>query len=96
VLVSAGFDAHREDPLAAARLETESFAEMARHVRALAEQVGAPIGVVLEGGYAPAALAASAIATLQALVSEEQPHSAAPEALLTSRAAAQVGHYWPL
>jgi acetoin utilization deacetylase AcuC-like enzyme len=96
VLVSAGFDAHREDPLASARLETESFAEMARHVRALAEQVGAPIGVVLEGGYAPAALAASAIAALEAFASEEQPHSAAPKELLTSRAAVQVGHYWSL
>jgi len=96
VLVSAGFDAHREDPLASARLQTESFAEMARHVRALAEQVDAPIGVVLEGGYAPAALAASATAALEAFADEEQPHSAAPEALLTPRAAAQVGHYWQL
>jgi acetoin utilization deacetylase AcuC-like enzyme len=96
VLVSAGFDAHREDPLASVRLETESFAGMARHVRALAEQVGAPIGVVLEGGYAPAALAASAIATLEAFAGDEQPRSAAAEALLTPRAAAQVGHYWPL
>jgi acetoin utilization deacetylase AcuC-like enzyme len=77
-------------------LETESFAEMACHVRSLAEQVGAPIGVVLEGGYAPRALAASAIAALEAFAGEQQPHSAAPEALLTSRAAAQIGHYWPL
>lgn len=96
ILVSAGFDAHREDPLAAVRLKTESFAEMGRHVRSAAEQVGAPIGVVLEGGYAPGALAASAIAALEAFAGEEQPNSAAPEALLTSRAAAQVGHYWPL
>lgn len=96
VLVSAGFDAHREDPLAAARLETESFAEMARHVRALAQGAGAPIGVVLEGGYSPPALAASAAAALEAFAGSEPPHSAAPEALLTSRAAAQIGHYWPL
>jgi acetoin utilization deacetylase AcuC-like enzyme len=96
VLVSAGFDAHREDPLASARLQAESFAEMARHVRALAEQVGAPIGVVLEGGYSPPALAASAAAALAAFAGSEPPRSAAPEALLTSRAAAQVGHYWPL
>jgi acetoin utilization deacetylase AcuC-like enzyme len=96
VLVSAGFDAHREDPLASARLEAESFAEMARHVRALAGHAGAPVGVVLEGGYAPEALAASAIAALTAFAGDEQPHSAAPEAMLTSRAAAQVGHYWQL
>jgi acetoin utilization deacetylase AcuC-like enzyme len=96
VLVSAGFDAHRDDPLASARLQEESFAEMARHVGALARGAGAPIGVVLEGGYAPAALAASAIAALEALAEGREPRSAAPEAPLTARAAAQVGRYWPL
>jgi acetoin utilization deacetylase AcuC-like enzyme len=96
VLVSAGFDAHREDPLAGCRLETESFAEMARHVRDLAATLGAPLGAVLEGGYAPSALAQSVQATLAALADEEPAHSAAPEPLLTSRAAAHVGHYWPL
>ncbi|HEX5308491.1 MAG TPA: histone deacetylase [Solirubrobacteraceae bacterium] len=96
VLVSAGFDAHREDPLAAARLETESFAEMARHVRALAEEADAPVGVVLEGGYAPSALAASAVAALAAFAGSEQPRAAAPRTPLSSRAAAQVARYWPL
>ena len=44
VLISAGFDAHRDDPLAGCRLDATSFAEMARvsgpggfHPRALAE-----------------------------------------------------------
>ncbi len=96
VLVSAGFDAHRADPLADCRLETGSFAEMARHVRDLARQLGAPLGGVLEGGYQPAVLAECVHATLQALAGEEPASSAAPEALLTSRAAAQVGRYWPL
>ncbi|HYM54290.1 MAG TPA: histone deacetylase [Solirubrobacteraceae bacterium] len=96
VLVSAGFDAHRADPLAGCRLDTESFAEMARHVRDLAGEVGAPLGAVLEGGYEPAALAQSVRATLAALGGEGAARSAAPEPLLTSRAAAHVGHYWPL
>jgi acetoin utilization deacetylase AcuC-like enzyme len=96
VLVSAGFDAHRNDPLAGVRLETSSFGEMARHVREMARGVGAPLGVVLEGGYEPQTLAACVVETLEALTGSEQPHSAAPEALLTSRAAAQIGHYWPL
>ena len=39
VLISAGFDAHREDPLANCRLEASSFAEMARHVRDFAEEL---------------------------------------------------------
>jgi acetoin utilization deacetylase AcuC-like enzyme len=95
VLISAGFDAHRVDPLASCLLESSSFAEMARHVRDFAERAGAPLGAVLEGGYEPAALAESVCATLAALSSDEPPRSAAPEAL-TSRAATHVGHYWPL
>jgi len=96
VLISAGFDAHREDPLAGCLLETASFAEMARHVRELAEQLGVPLGAVLEGGYDPASLARSVRETLAALAGDEAPLSAAPEALLTSRAAAHIAHYWPL
>jgi acetoin utilization deacetylase AcuC-like enzyme len=96
VLISAGFDAHREDPLAGCLLETESFAEMARHVRGLAEQLGVPLAVVLEGGYEPAALARCVQETLRALSREEPARSAAPEAFLTSRAASHIGHYWEL
>ena len=96
VLISAGFDAHRVDPLASCRLETGSFAEMARHVRDFAERTHVRLGAVLEGGYEPAALAESVCATLAALGSDEPPRSSAPEALLTSRAAAHVAHYWPL
>ncbi len=96
VLVSAGFDGHRADPLAGCRLESSSFAEMARHVRDFAEQRDVPLGLVLEGGYEPAALAQSVCETLAALAGDEPPHCAAPEALLTSRAAAQFARYWPL
>jgi acetoin utilization deacetylase AcuC-like enzyme len=96
VLVSAGFDAHRADPLAGVRLETSSFGEMARHVRHMAESVGAPLGAVLEGGYEPDVLAECVVETLGALASSELPSMGAPEAPLTSRAATQVGRYWPL
>ncbi len=96
ILISAGFDAHREDPLASCRLQSGSFAEMARHVRDLAGRLGAPLGAVLEGGYAPRALAECVLETMTALGGLEPAQSAAPEALLTSRAAAQVGHYWEL
>jgi acetoin utilization deacetylase AcuC-like enzyme len=96
VLVSAGFDAHLEDPLANCRLQTSSFAEMARHVRDVARAADAPLGIVLEGGYNQRVLAECVAATLAALVGEEAARSVAPEALLTARAAAHVGHYWPL
>jgi acetoin utilization deacetylase AcuC-like enzyme len=67
VLVSAGFDAHRADPLASCRLEASSFARMASLVRDFADELSAPLGAVLEGGYDVGALAESVVATLAAL-----------------------------
>jgi acetoin utilization deacetylase AcuC-like enzyme len=96
ILVSAGFDAHRDDPLAGCRLDSNSFAQMARHVRDLALELDVPLGAVLEGGYEPAALGRCVLATLGALADEEPRRCAAPEPLLTSRAAAYVAHHWPL
>jgi acetoin utilization deacetylase AcuC-like enzyme len=67
VLVSAGFDAHRDDPLAECRLDAGSFGRMASLVRASAAGWGAPVGAVLEGGYALEPLAESMVATMSAL-----------------------------
>ncbi|MDQ2630740.1 MAG: histone deacetylase [Actinomycetota bacterium] len=67
VLISAGFDAHREDPLAECRLEASSFGRMATTVRAAAAAWDAPVGAVLEGGYHLEALADSVVATMSAL-----------------------------
>ena len=67
ILVSAGFDAHRADPLASCVLEAEDFARMAGSVRGLADELGAPLGAVLEGGYDVDALAECVVATLPAL-----------------------------
>jgi acetoin utilization deacetylase AcuC-like enzyme len=67
VLISAGFDAHRDDPLAECRLDADSFGRMASLVSAAAAEWGAPVGAVLEGGYALAALADSVVATMDAL-----------------------------
>jgi acetoin utilization deacetylase AcuC-like enzyme len=95
VLISAGFDAHRDDPLGMCELSADSFAEMARWVRALADSVGAPVGAVLEGGYDLPALARSTAATLEALRDGGTPRSVDP-APLALAAARQVGRWWPL
>ena len=47
VLVSAGFDAHAEDPLSDMRVTEDGFRELARRCRGLADRMAA----VLEGGY---------------------------------------------
>ncbi len=95
VLISAGYDAHRDDEQGGCELEASSFAEMARHVRALGERTGAPVGAVLEGGYALGPLATSVCATMEALAGDQPPDSVAPD-YLTSRAASYVGHHWSL
>ena len=96
VLVSAGFDAHRDDPLADCNLHASSFAEIARHVHAGARAAGAPLGLVLEGGYSPPALVNCTLATLTALAESSAPTSSQPEGRLTARAAATIGNYWPV
>ncbi|HET7485723.1 MAG TPA: histone deacetylase [Solirubrobacterales bacterium] len=96
VLISAGFDAHRADPLAGCQLEAGSFAQMACQVRDFADELGTPVGAVLEGGYDVSALAECVAATLAALGGEGEAASAAPDPLLTSRAAAQFARNWSL
>jgi acetoin utilization deacetylase AcuC-like enzyme len=96
VLVSAGFDAHRADPLAGCELESSSFGELARHVRAFAHESEIPIGVILEGGYEPAALAESVREMLLALSDERPPRSVSAHQAPTERAVAQLRRYWPL
>lgn len=66
VLVSAGFDAHREDPLAGCEVTDAGYAAMAACVRRVADALGVPLGIVLEGGYALGALSRSFVATLEA------------------------------
>jgi acetoin utilization deacetylase AcuC-like enzyme len=51
LLVSAGFDAHRHDPISRMRVSSEGYALLAQRVRRLAAEVDAALGFVLEGGY---------------------------------------------
>ena len=71
IIVSAGFDAHRADPLGEIELEDEDFAWITEEIRGLAEQhCDGRIISVLEGGYDLAALASAARAHVGALVAQ--------------------------
>ncbi len=96
VLISAGYDAHRADPLGGCELETGSFAHMTCHVRDLAAQVGAPLGAILEGGYDTASLADGVVATIAALQGEGEVDWIAPDPLVTPHVASHFGHFWTL
>ena len=67
ILVSAGYDAHADDPLAGCTVSDDGFATMAASVGALAAELDVPVGVVLEGGYDVDALARGVVRTLETL-----------------------------
>lgn len=58
VLISAGFDAHREDPIGSLELETEDFLRLTKTVLTVAQEyAGGRTVSLLEGGYNPQRLA---------------------------------------
>ena len=96
VLVSAGFDAHRDDPLATCQVTEAGFAGMTASLRRAADAVGAPLGLVLEGGYDLGALAGSMAAVMQVLTSDAvgsghviERHPLSSETLL------RLAPFWP-
>ncbi len=92
LLVSAGFDAHRDDPLAGCMVTDAGYATMAASLRRLADELGVGLGFVLEGGYALGALTRGVQATLETAASgvaapaELAPHPLAVAALERTRA----------
>jgi len=69
MLVSAGFDAHRDDPVGSLDWQTEDFATVAETIRGVADRHtdGRTISV-LEGGYHPRRLAESAAVYWEAII----------------------------
>jgi len=60
VLISAGFDAHKDDPLGGMKVTAEGFAELTRIVKGIADQYcKGRLVSILEGGYGLDGLAAS-------------------------------------
>jgi acetoin utilization deacetylase AcuC-like enzyme len=96
ILISAGYDAHRDDPLGGLALETSSFAAMSSRLRALGEELGAPVGAVLEGGYDLNALATSVAETMAALSGDGAPPEPVARHPLADEAADVLGRYWEL
>ncbi len=67
VLASAGYDAHRADPMAGLLLTSGDFADVAKRVKAFAPATGR-LALILEGGYDLDALRMSVGASLAALL----------------------------
>jgi acetoin utilization deacetylase AcuC-like enzyme len=69
VLVSAGFDAHRNDPIGGLDVTAAGYGAVARELGAMTRRLGLPgVALTLEGGYDLDALRESAAATVDGLI----------------------------
>jgi acetoin utilization deacetylase AcuC-like enzyme len=91
--ISAGYDAHRDDPLANCELDDAAYWDMAASMRDLAGELEVPLLICLEGGYSLAALARSVVATLDAVSGDESPREAPAEPAGPYRE--RLARYWP-
>jgi acetoin utilization deacetylase AcuC-like enzyme len=95
ILISAGYDAHLEDPLADCAVTDAGFEAMAAQMRDLAARLEVPLGCVLEGGYAVHALARSAAATMGALAGGVDAPDATVAHPLARDALLRLAPTWP-
>jgi len=104
VLVSAGFDAHVDDPLAGCNVTEAGYATMATAVSEICDELGIGLGCVLEGGYDLGALARSVAVTMEAIAgvpaSVPVPASVSPERAgsadrLVAQARDRLAAFWP-
>jgi acetoin utilization deacetylase AcuC-like enzyme len=97
VLISAGYDAHRDDPLADCVVTEDGFAAMTRSMRRACDALGLPLGCVLEGGYALDALARSVVATMEVLrvPGAELGEDDVTVTRLAAQARGRLADYWP-
>lgn len=99
VLISAGYDAHRDDPVADCNVTEEGFAAMTRAIARACASLTVPVGAALEGGYAPGALGRSVAATLQALTAKPTAGRISPPAAdltaIAQHARTRLADLWP-
>jgi acetoin utilization deacetylase AcuC-like enzyme len=104
VLVSAGFDAHTDDPLGGMRLGAPYFGRLTAEVAAVADECcGGRVVAVTEGGYDLKGLADSLRASIRALAGEAAasdlaaPEGAAPRGEETVKAVTpHLAKYWKI
>ena len=84
ILISAGFDAHRDDPIGSLDLETEDFGQLTANVLDIAaEYAGGKVVSVLEGGYNTGVLAGCVALHLETMLDRpgtvgQHPHPSEP------------------
>jgi acetoin utilization deacetylase AcuC-like enzyme len=99
MLISAGFDAHFEDPLADCQVTEAGFGALAGSLRNVCGSLGIPVGAVLEGGYALGALARSVAVTMEVLARGGGQNGVVAREVevssLSERALGRLAEFWP-
>lgn len=73
ILIVAGFDAYRDDPVGRSRLTEEAFRNLTRLILDLSAEIDSPpILLALEGGYDPSYLSRSVKGVLEVLTGKDQ------------------------
>jgi acetoin utilization deacetylase AcuC-like enzyme len=91
--VSAGYDAHRDDPLANCQVDDTGYGDMSATMRDLAGELEVPVLICLEGGYSLGALSRSVIATLEGFSGDHKPRVAPAEPAAPYRQ--RLARFWP-
>ena len=96
VLVSAGFDAHRDDPLGGMLVSDDGYAAMAARVRDIADRhAGGRLVMFLEGGYDLDALCSGLDACIDSVQGAEPPTVTGPSPRGAAAIAATVAQHRP-
>jgi acetoin utilization deacetylase AcuC-like enzyme len=100
ILVSAGFDAHRDDPIGGMLLSERCFAAMCSALQALADSVcSGRLVLLLEGGYSLPGLSQSVHACIEVLAGRKDSFARGETTSDSLRALAQsreaLRPYWP-
>ncbi|MCL6635439.1 MAG: histone deacetylase [Peptococcaceae bacterium] len=106
VLVSAGMDAHRGDPIGRMNLTARGYGRLAALLGEVARACcGGSLAAVLEGGYSPGALAESVLAVLRVMAGrdaggeapEPEPRPVNERALAAIEEVREIhSRYWPV
>jgi len=98
LLVSAGYDTQRGDPLGGLTFSQDAFQWMAATLRDLCDELDAPGPLFfLEGGYVPDMMAASVVATLRGTLGEKpvfEPPLSPDEKADVREAIEEIKPYW--
>jgi acetoin utilization deacetylase AcuC-like enzyme len=97
VLLSSGYDAHRDDPLAGCTVTDAGFGAMAASMVRACRDLSVPLGAVLEGGYDLGSLARSVAVTMEVLggVTAPEPPAELEPAPESLQARERLEEWWP-